>query len=33
VVFDSAFQKEMLPQSTERIVEVQGSPGGIEKAV
>jgi heterogeneous nuclear rnp K-like protein 2 len=26
-------QKEMLPQSTERIVEVQGSPNGIEKAV
>ncbi|KAL9094597.1 MAG: hypothetical protein Q9165_003156 [Trypethelium subeluteriae] len=26
-------QKEMLPQSTERIVEVQGSPDGIEKAV
>ncbi|KAJ5340923.1 hypothetical protein N7541_010047 [Penicillium brevicompactum] len=26
-------QKEMLPQSTERIVEVQGSPEGIEKAV
>lgn len=26
-------QKEMLPQSTERIVEVQGSPSGIEKAV
>ncbi|KAL1600496.1 RNA binding protein, heterogenous nuclear RNP-K like protein [Paraconiothyrium brasiliense] len=26
-------QKEMLPQSTERIVEVQGSPQGIEKAV
>ncbi|KAF2634842.1 poly-binding protein 4 [Massarina eburnea CBS 473.64] len=26
-------QKEMLPQSTERIVEVQGSPAGIEKAV
>ncbi|KAH9873219.1 hypothetical protein J1614_005617 [Plenodomus biglobosus] len=26
-------QKEMLPQSTERIVEVQGSPGGIEKAI
>ncbi|KAF2816775.1 uncharacterized protein BDZ99DRAFT_373391 [Mytilinidion resinicola] len=26
-------QKEMLPQSTERIVEVQGAPGGIEKAV
>ncbi|KAF9741627.1 hypothetical protein PMIN06_010547 [Paraphaeosphaeria minitans] len=25
-------QKEMLPQSTERIVEVQGSPQGIEKA-
>lgn len=26
-------QKEMLPQSTERIVEVQGAPAGIEKAV
>ncbi|KAF2194953.1 poly-binding protein 4 [Zopfia rhizophila CBS 207.26] len=26
-------QKEMLPQSTERVVEVQGSPQGIEKAV
>ena len=26
-------QKEMLPQSTERIVEVQGSPQGIEKAI
>ena len=26
-------QKEMLPQSTERIVEVQGSPEAIEKAV
>jgi len=26
-------QKEMLPQSTERIVEVQGSPPGIEKAI
>jgi len=26
-------QKEMLPQSTERIVEVQGAPQGIEKAV
>ncbi|KAJ4308619.1 RNA binding protein, heterogenous nuclear RNP-K like protein [Neodidymelliopsis sp. IMI 364377] len=26
-------QKEMLPQSTERIVEVQGSPSGIEKAL
>ena len=26
-------QKDMLPQSTERIVEVQGSPQGIEKAV
>ncbi|KAJ5094557.1 hypothetical protein N7456_010418 [Penicillium angulare] len=26
-------QKEMLPQSTERIVEVQGNPEGIEKAV
>ncbi|KAJ5492617.1 RNA-binding protein rnc1 [Penicillium diatomitis] len=26
-------QKEMLPQSTERIVEVQGTPEGIEKAV
>ncbi|OCK84206.1 poly-binding protein 4 [Lepidopterella palustris CBS 459.81] len=26
-------QKEMLPQSTERVVEVQGSPAGIEKAV
>ena len=25
-------QKEMLPQSTERIVEVQGTPDGIEKA-
>ncbi|KAJ9637222.1 RNA binding protein, heterogenous nuclear RNP-K like protein [Coniosporium tulheliwenetii] len=25
--------KEMLPQSTERIVEVQGTPDGIEKAV
>lgn len=25
-------QKEMLPQSTERIVEVQGSPEGIQKA-
>ena len=25
-------QKEMLPQSTERIVEVQGTPEGIEKA-
>ncbi|KUJ21047.1 putative RNA-binding protein rnc1 [Mollisia scopiformis] len=26
-------QKEMLPQSTERIVEVQGGPDGIQKAV
>jgi heterogeneous nuclear rnp K-like protein 2 len=26
-------QKEMLPQSTERIVEVQGGPEGIQKAV
>ena len=26
-------QKEMLPQSTERIVEVQGNPEGIDKAV
>jgi len=26
-------QKDMLPQSTERVVEVQGSPAGIEKAV
>jgi heterogeneous nuclear rnp K-like protein 2 len=26
-------QKEMLPQSTERIVEVQGAPDGIQKAV
>ena len=26
-------QKEMLPQSTERIVEVIGTPEGIEKAV
>lgn len=26
-------QKDMLPQSTERIVEVQGSPEAIEKAV
>jgi heterogeneous nuclear rnp K-like protein 2 len=26
-------QKEMLPQSTERIVEVQGTPDSIEKAV
>ena len=26
-------QKEMLPQSTERVVEVQGTPEGIEKAV
>ncbi|KAF2197884.1 hypothetical protein GQ43DRAFT_451393 [Delitschia confertaspora ATCC 74209] len=26
-------QKEMLPQSTERVVEVQGSPQSIEKAV
>ncbi|KAF2746662.1 poly-binding protein 4 [Sporormia fimetaria CBS 119925] len=26
-------QKDMLPQSTERIVEVQGSPEGIQKAV
>jgi heterogeneous nuclear rnp K-like protein 2 len=26
-------QKEMLPQSTERIVEVQGAPDGIEKAI
>src|SRR5947207_8908054 len=26
-------QKDMLPQSTERIVEVQGSPDGIQKAV
>ncbi|KAI9809505.1 MAG: RNA binding protein, heterogenous nuclear RNP-K like protein [Pycnora praestabilis] len=26
-------QKEMLPQSTERIVEVQGNPDGIQKAV
>ena len=26
-------QKEMLPQSTERIVEVQGVPEGIQKAV
>lgn len=26
-------QKEMLPQSTERIVEVQGTPEGVQKAV
>lgn len=26
-------QKEMLPQSTERVVEVQGTPDGIEKAI
>lgn len=26
-------QKEMLPQSTERVVEVQGTPEGIEKAI
>lgn len=26
-------QKEMLPQSTERVVEVQGTPEGIQKAV
>lgn len=26
-------QKEMLPQSTERIVEVQGTPDGIQRAV
>merc|ERR1711977_64847 len=26
-------QKEMLPQSTERIVEVQGNPEGIQKAI
>mgnify|MGYP002621129440 FL=1 len=26
-------QKEMLPQSTERIVEVQGTPEGIQRAV
>lgn len=26
-------QKEMLPQSTERIVEVQGTPEGIQKAI
>ncbi|KKK12805.1 hypothetical protein ARAM_004731 [Aspergillus rambellii] len=26
-------QKDMLPQSTERIVEVQGTPEGIEKAI
>ena len=26
-------QKDMLPQSTERIVEVQGSPEGIQKAI
>lgn len=26
-------QKEMLPQSTERIVEVQGTPEGIDKAI
>lgn len=26
-------QKEMLPQSTERVVEVQGGPEGIQKAV
>lgn len=26
-------QKEMLPQSTERIVEIQGAPEGIQKAV
>jgi heterogeneous nuclear rnp K-like protein 2 len=26
-------QKEMLPQSTERIVEVQGTPDGIQKAI
>ncbi|KAK1086893.1 RNA binding protein, heterogenous nuclear RNP-K like protein [Friedmanniomyces endolithicus] len=26
-------QKEMLPQSTERIIEVQGTPDGIQKAV
>ena len=26
-------QKEMLPQSTERIVEIQGTPDGVQKAV
>ena len=26
-------QKEMLPQSTERVVEVQGTPDGIQKAI
>src|SRR5690554_5017883 len=26
-------QKEMLPQSTERIVEVQGNPEGIKQAI
>ena len=26
-------QKEMLPQSTERVVEVQGTPEGIQKAI
>lgn len=26
-------QKEMLPQSTERVVEVQGTPEGIDKAI
>ena len=26
-------QKEMLPQSTERIVEVQGTPEGIQRAI
>lgn len=26
-------QKEMLPQSTERIVEIQGTPDGIQKAI
>ncbi|KAI6957166.1 poly-binding protein 4, partial [Hortaea werneckii] len=26
-------QKEMLPQSTERIVEVQGTPDGVQKAI
>ena len=26
-------QKEMLPQSTERIVEIQGTPEGIQRAI
>lgn len=26
-------QKEMLPQSTERVVEVQGTPEGIQRAI